>query len=88
MKTDAKLRAALKPVTEGAVVLIVAQRISTIKDAEQIIVLDDGKIVGKGRHKELLLECPVYESIVKSQLSDKEFKRELEAAKKKEPRHA
>ena len=82
MKTDAKLRAALKTETRGSVVLIVAQRISTIKDAERIIVLDSGKIVGNGTHFELLLSSPIYESIVKSQLSDAEFKHELEMAKK------
>ncbi|MBR0479936.1 ABC transporter ATP-binding protein [Candidatus Saccharibacteria bacterium] len=82
MKTDAKLRAALKPETEGAVVLIVAQRISTIKDAEQIVVLDNGKVVGKGKHLELLDNCPVYTSIVKSQLSEKEFKNEMREAEK------
>ena len=80
MKTDAKLRAALKPITEGAVVLIVAQRISTIKDADQIIVLDKGKVVGKGVHKELLNSCKVYQSIVKSQLSDAEFRKEMHGA--------
>ena len=80
MKTDAKLRAALKPITESAVVLIVAQRISTIKDADQIIVLDKGKVVGKGMHKELLNSCKVYQSIVKSQLSDAEFKKEMHGA--------
>ena len=80
MKTDAKLRAALKPVVEQAVVLIVAQRVSTIKDADQIVVLDDGKVVGKGRHGELLKKCSVYRSIVQSQLSDAEFAREMEAA--------
>ena len=77
MKTDAKLRAALKPVTETAVVLIVAQRVSTIKDADQIIVLDNGKMVGKGTHSELLKKCPVYQSIVESQLSDEEFRKEM-----------
>ena len=80
MKTDAKLRAALKPITESAVVLIVAQRISTIKDADQIIVLDKGKVVGKGVHKELLNSCKVYQSIVKSQLSDAEFRKEMHGA--------
>lgn len=80
MKTDAKLRAALKLITEGAVVLIVAQRISTIKDADQIIVLDKGKVVGKGMHKELLNSCKVYQSIVKSQLSDAEFRKEMHGA--------
>ena len=77
MKTDAKLRAALKPVTSDAVVLIVAQRVSTIKDADKIIVLDKGKMVGKGTHKDLLRNCKVYQSIVKSQLSDKEWEKEM-----------
>lgn len=77
MKTDAKLRAALKPVTSDAVVLIVAQRVSTIKDADKIIVLDKGKMVGKGTHKDLLANCKVYQSIVKSQLSDKEWEKEM-----------
>lgn len=80
MKTDAKLRAALKPITETAVVLIVAQRVSTIKDADQIIVLDKGKMVGKGTHGELLKKCKVYQSIVKSQLSDAEFRKEMRGA--------
>ncbi len=77
MKTDAKLRAALKPITKDAVVLIVAQRVSTIKDADQIVVLDKGKMVGKGTHQELLEKCKVYQSIVKSQLSDAEFRKEM-----------
>ncbi|MBQ7201889.1 ABC transporter ATP-binding protein [Candidatus Saccharibacteria bacterium] len=81
MKTDAKLREALKPETKGAVVLIVAQRVSTIKDADQIVVLDGGKVVGKGKHFELLNTCPIYEDIVKSQLSDSEFKNEMRLAK-------
>lgn len=80
MKTDMKLREALKPVVNDAVVLIVAQRISTIKKADQIVVLNNGKIVGKGKHLELLKNCEVYKSIVKSQLSDKEFARELKEA--------
>jgi len=82
MKTDAKLRAALKPVTEAAVVLVVAQRVSTIKDAEQIVVLDNGRVVGKGNHLELLKKCSVYQSIVKSQLSDSEYAHELKLADK------
>lgn len=86
MKTDAKLREALKPETRGAVVLIVAQRISTIKDADQIVVLDDGKIVGKGRHYNLLETCPVYQDIVRSQLSEKEFKTEMSLAEKEQRR--
>ncbi|MBR2836903.1 ABC transporter ATP-binding protein [Candidatus Saccharibacteria bacterium] len=80
MKTDAKLRAALKPITEDAVVLIVAQRVSTIKDADQIVVLDKGKMVGRGTHTELLKNCKVYQSIVKSQLSDTEFRKEMHGA--------
>ena len=82
MKTDAKLRAALKPITENAVVLVVAQRVSTIKDAEQIVVLDNGRVAGKGCHLELLNKCPVYQSIVKSQLSDDEYAHELKLANK------
>lgn len=80
MKTDARLRADLKPVTKEAVTLIVAQRISTIKDAEQIVVLNNGKVAGKGTHKELLKNCEVYREIAKSQLSEEEFKRELAGA--------
>lgn len=82
MKTDKKLREALKEVTDEAVVLIVAQRVSTIKDADQIVVLNDGKIVGKGRHLELLNNCKIYQEIVKSQLSDKEYTSELKLAGK------
>ena len=82
MKTDAKLRSALKDITQMVAVLIVAQRVSTIKDADQIIVLNDGKMAGKGRHLELIKTCKVYREIVKSQLSDKEFKAELARAEK------
>lgn len=81
MKTDKKLREALKEITGESVVLIVAQRISTIKDADQIVVLDNGKVVGKGKHFELLNKCKVYQEIVKSQLSEKEFMAELKLAK-------
>ena len=80
MKTDATLRKALKPVTESAVVLIVAQRVNTIKDADEIVVLDKGRVVGKGKHLELLKNCPVYQSIVESQFSETEFKKELKLA--------
>lgn len=72
-KTDAKLRCALTKYTENAVVLIVAQRVSTIMNAEQIIVLDEGKIVGKGTHKKLLKTCPEYREIAESQLSKEEL---------------
>ncbi|MCR5699920.1 MAG: ABC transporter ATP-binding protein/permease, partial [Candidatus Saccharibacteria bacterium] len=80
MKTDTKLRAALKPLTNDTIVMIVAQRVSTIKNADQIVVLDSGKMVGKGKHLELLKKCAVYRSIVKSQLSDKEFEKEMRLA--------
>lgn len=82
MKTDAKLREALQPITKEAVTLIVAQRIGTIRDAEQIIVLDQGKMVGKGKHEELLRNCGVYQEIAKSQLSDAEFAAEMKKAEK------
>ncbi|VUX16267.1 ABC transporter ATP-binding protein [Dorea formicigenerans] len=73
-KTDTVLRSALKEKTTDSVVLIVAQRISTILHAEQIIVLDDGKIVGKGTHEELLETCDAYYQIAASQLSESELK--------------
>ncbi|MEJ3657248.1 ABC transporter ATP-binding protein [Actinomycetes bacterium KLBMP 9759] len=72
LSTDARLRAALGPVTADATVVIVAQRVSTIADADQIIVLDDGRIVGTGTHDELLSGCPTYVEIVESQLSAEE----------------
>ena len=81
MKTDKKLREALKPITKDSVVLIVAQRINTIKDADQIVVLEEGKIAGKGTHLNLLKTCKVYQEIVKSQLSDAEFEAEMKEAK-------
>jgi ATP-binding cassette subfamily B protein len=67
--TDARLRAALRPVTADAAVIVVAQRVSTIVDADQIIVLEDGEVVGHGRHAELLASSPTYAEIVASQLS-------------------
>ena len=75
-KTDAKLRAALKDETRESTVLIVAQRVSTVIDADQIIVLDEGRIVGIGKHKQLMKDCDVYKGIVSSQLSATEIKEE------------
>ncbi len=72
-KTDRVLRTALKKESQGATSLIVAQRIGTIMDADQIIVLDEGKIVGKGTHRELLQTCSVYREIAMSQLSQEEL---------------
>ena len=69
LATDARLRRALKPVTEDATVVIVAQRVSTIIDADQIIVLEDGAVVGRGTHDELLADCATYQEIVESQLT-------------------
>ena len=82
-KTDQKLREALQPVIKNSVVLIVAQRINTIKNADQIIVLDNGKIAGKATHYELLKSCTVYQEIVRSQLSEKEFAKEMDYAETK-----
>lgn len=69
-KTDAQLRVALKKETSGATVIIVAQRVNTVMDADQIIVLDNGQIVGIGKHRELIKTCQVYREIVASQLSE------------------
>ena len=67
LTTDAQLRAALKPLAQNAVVLVVAQRVSTIRDADQILVLEDGECVGLGTHDELIAACPTYQEIVDSQ---------------------
>jgi ATP-binding cassette subfamily B protein len=72
LATDARLRAALRPVTRDATVLIVAQRVSTIRDADLILVLEDGVVVGRGRHHDLLETCETYQEIVASQLSAEE----------------
>ena len=72
-KTDRILRQELKKETEGATIFIVAQRISTVRDADQIIVLDEGKIVGLGRHADLMDNCEVYQQIAYSQLSKEEL---------------
>lgn len=73
MKTDAKLRRALAKYEKEATKIIVAQRVGTIIDAEQIIVLDEGEIVGKGRHRDLLRTCETYRQIAESQLSKSEL---------------
>ena len=73
MKTDAALRKELNEKVQDASIVIVAQRVSTILHADQILVLDDGKIVGKGTHEELLKNCEVYLQIARSQLSEKEL---------------
>ena len=72
-KTDAALRAALKKYTGDSTVLIVAQRVSTIMNAEQIVVMDDGKVAGIGTHRELLKNCETYREIAASQLSKEEL---------------
>lgn len=80
-RTDAKLRTALAQETRHSTVLIVAQRINTIRHAQKIIVLDDGHVVGQGTHDELLRTCPVYQEIAASQLSEEELAREIGEAR-------
>lgn len=70
--TDARLRAALRPVTTDATVLVVAQRVSTVRDADRIVVLEDGRVVGAGSHAELIADCPTYREIVESQMTAEE----------------
>ncbi len=72
LATDARLRAALAPVIADAATVIVAQRVSTIKNADQILVIEDGRQVGLGTHHELLADCPTYAEIVASQLTEEE----------------
>ena len=72
-KTDVTLRRALKAQTDNATVIIVAQRISTVLHANQILVLDEGRLVGKGTHAQLMVNCPEYQEIARSQLSQKEL---------------
>lgn len=72
-RTDARLRKALRETTSGATILIVAQRISTIMNADMIIVLEEGRVVGKGTHRELLASCPEYREIAESQLTKEEL---------------
>ncbi len=72
LATDARLRAALAPHTADSTVLIVGQRVSTIRHADRILVLEDGEVVGIGRHEELLETCPTYAEIVASQITQQE----------------
>ena len=72
-RTDAKLRAGLERQLKGTTRIIVAQRIGTIRDADRIIVLDEGKVVGMGTHDELIQNCPTYQEIARSQLSSEEL---------------
>ena len=77
LKTDAALRKALASKVSEATVIIVAQRISTVMNADQIIVMEEGRIAGKGTHEELMRDCDVYRQIAKSQLSAKELGEEV-----------
>ena len=89
-RTDAKLRKALKQAAGSATILLVAQRVSSITHADQIIVLDNGEIAGIGTHNELLEKCSIYQEIAASQLSDSESvlsELELEKQEKEEIRH-
>ena len=72
-KTDKKLRMALREVTKESIVIIVAQRIGTIMDADEIIVMDDGRMVGKGKHEYLIHNCQLYQDIALSQMSAEEL---------------
>ena len=72
LATDARLRAALRPETRESTVLVVAQRVSTIRDADLILVLEDGRVIGRGTHDELLAGNPTYQEIVASQLTAEE----------------
>ena len=81
-KTDAKLRLALKEYTTNSSIIIVAQRVSSILDADNILVINDGECVGQGNHQELLKNCKVYQDIVKSQLDEEEVKKTIEMLNK------
>ena len=76
-KTDAQVRRSLELVTKEATVIIVAQRVSTILDADNIIVLEEGKVIGQGTHQTLMTTCPVYQEIAQSQLSAAEIERSM-----------
>lgn len=80
-KTDVALRTALKKYTKNSAVIIVAQRVSSIIDADNILVINDGEVVGQGKHSELLLSCPVYQDIVKSQLDPEEVEKTIQMNK-------
>ena len=80
-KTDVALRTALKKYTKNSAVIIVAQRVSSIIDADNILVINDGEIVGQGKHSDLLLNCPVYQDIVKSQLDPEEVEKTIQMNK-------
>lgn len=82
-KTDLALRTALKSYTKESAVILVAQRVSTIINADNILVLNDGKIVGQGKHEDLLVNCPVYQDIVKSQLDPDEVEKTINLSKSK-----
>ena len=70
LATDARLRAALAPYTRDAAVVIVAQRVSTISTADDILVLEDGAVIGRGTHDDLIRDCPTYAEIVQSQIGE------------------
>ena len=80
-KTDVALRTALKKYTKNSAVIIVAQRVSSIIDADNILVINDGEVVGQGKHSDLLLNCPVYQDIVKSQLDPEEVEKTIQMNK-------
>lgn len=75
-KTDATLRKDLKKVTANSIVMVVAQRISSIMDADRIVVLNEGNVIGMGTHRELLKSCEIYKEIALSQLSEEELAHE------------
>ena len=83
-KTDAKLRAALKTYVGDSTMIVVAQRVSSILDADTIVVLNEGKVAGIGNHEDLLKNCPIYQDIVKSQLDPDEVEKTLKMSREAE----